>query len=58
MNDIKVCFTSKGVLVCAERDKMLVFPKSGEQAELFLERAAKELDLRSRAVNSVVNVPH
>lgn len=57
MNDIKVIVTAKGKLVCAERDKMLVFPRNGEETDSFLERASKELDLRSRACDPVMSLP-
>ena len=46
---MKVVVTSKGKLVCAERDKMLVFPRSNEEMDHFLERASRELDMRARS---------
>jgi hypothetical protein len=57
MDDTQVIVTSKGKLVCAERDKMLVFPKSGEATDNFLVRAAKELDMRARNTDSVMSLP-
>lgn len=48
-DDMKVVVTAKGKLVCAERDKMLVFPRSNEEMGHFLERASRELDMRARS---------
>lgn len=57
MSDIKVIVTSKGKLVCAERDKMLVFPQVNEGTESFLARAAKEFDVRARSYDPVLSLP-
>ena len=57
MNDIKVIVTASGKLICAERDKMLVFPKTDEETDNFLERAAKEFDTRARSYDPVLSLP-
>ena len=57
MNDIKVIVTSSGKLICAERDKMLVFPRTGEDTDNFLERAAKEFDVRAHSYDPVLSLP-
>jgi len=57
MNDIKVIVTGSGKLICAERDKMLVFPKTGEKTDNFLERAAKEFDVRARTYDPILSLP-
>lgn len=44
MNEIIVTLTSNGKLVCAERDKVLVFPQGNETAESFLQRATEQLN--------------
>lgn len=43
MNEITVTLTSNGKLICAERDKVLVFPQGNETTESFLRRATEQL---------------
>lgn len=56
MNDIKVIVTASGKLICAERDKMLVFPNAGEETDNFLERAAQEFEVRARSYDPVLSL--
>ncbi|HSG03837.1 MAG TPA: hypothetical protein VLA39_08940 [Marinobacterium sp.] len=48
MNEITVTLTSNGKLVCAERDKVLVFPQGNETTESFLRRATEQLKASAR----------
>lgn len=57
VNDMKVIVTAEGKMVCAERDKMLVFPELNENTEHFLERASRELDMRARSYDPVISLP-
>lgn len=43
MNEITITLTSNGKLICAERDKVLVFPQGNETVESFLRRATEQL---------------
>lgn len=57
VDGMKVIVTAKGKLVCAERDKMLVFPQSNEDIQHFMERASRELDMRARRCDPVISLP-